>query len=174
MATPKPFLFVSYARQDYETVSRFVSALRALGIEIWMDVDALKPGEMWQQSIQSALTKADGLLIFVSRHSMGSEWVRFETQALIERSEIKVIPVVLEEVADLPPGLRERQWLVLKDASPEAIGLAARTLAEQFKPASPVQERPVTPRLEAVTSWVLDKARGFAPPGNDPSLAAGN
>ncbi len=173
MATPKPFLFVSYAREDYPTVSKFVSTLRALGVETWMDVDALKPGELWEQSIHSALTKADGLLIFVSRYSMGSAWVKFEVQAIFEREDMKVIPVILEEVADLPPALRKRQWLMLTDASKDAIDRAARTLAEQFKPAAPVEERPVTPRLEAVTSWVLDKARGLASPGTEPGAAVG-
>jgi predicted nucleotide-binding protein len=173
MATAKPFLFVSYAREDYATVSRFVSTLRSLGVDTWMDVDALKPGELWEQSIHSALTKADGLLIFVSRNSMGSQWVKFEVQAIFEREEMRVIPVILEEVADLPPALRKRQWLMLTDASAEAIDRAARTLAEQFRSAAPVEERPVTPRLEAVTSWVLDKARGLAAPGVEPSVAAG-
>lgn len=170
MSNRSPHVFVSYARQDYPTVALFVSALRARGLDVWTDVDSLKPGEVWETSIRDALTKADALLVFVSRHSMASEWVKREVEAMIERREIPVVPVILEEVQDLPKALQERQWIMLTNATPAEMEGAADTLARQLlAQAGPPQKRTFDARLQAVTSWVLDKARGLPYAASQPA-----
>jgi hypothetical protein len=73
-----------------------------------------------------------------------------------------VIPVILEELSDLPPALQERQWVVLTDATPEKIDQAASLVAGQLQSATQPTSGLLKPRLEAVTNWVLRKARGFS------------
>ncbi len=164
MANRNPFLFVSYAREDYPAVAEFTAALRVHGVETWMDVESLKPGEVWEKSIRGALEQAAGLLVFVSRNSMASAWVRREIEIMIERAEITVVPVILEEVADLPRALAERQWLMLTERTPERVAEAAALLARHLRAAPAPPTRLSKPRRDAVTKWMLEKARGLARP----------
>src|SRR6266852_3123272 len=173
MAKERPFVFVSYVREDYPIVSKFVTALRSHGIGVWIDVDALKPGEMWKHSIEDALERAKALLIFVSRTSVAAAWVQRELEIMIERSEMLVIPVILEQVEELPSALMERQWLLLTDASHERIEESAATLARQLR-AQPLSSSHLSkPRLDAITDWALHQARGFvSSPSELPSVTA--
>ncbi|MBI3824257.1 MAG: TIR domain-containing protein, partial [Planctomycetes bacterium] len=92
-----------------------VKLLRAMGIDIWMDVDDLRAGESWPKTIHKALEDSIGLIVFVSRAAMRSEWVRQEIIAASAHADRLIIPVMLEDVPDLPPSLAERQWLDFRD-----------------------------------------------------------
>ena len=125
----QPYLFVSYARSDHEVVWAITAGLKSVGVETWVDVEQLKPGQLWQREIQEALEGASGLLVFVSRDSMESSFVREEMQVLTARSgttraqtrEILqqeelpslIIPIILEQVADLPTTIAQHQWIDL-------------------------------------------------------------
>jgi predicted nucleotide-binding protein len=166
-----PLLFVSYAREDYETVSRFASSLRSLGIETWIDVDSLRPGEKWEPAIRNAIGQADGLLFFVSKHSMSSRWVKFEIDAMVEGSEMLVIPVILDDVPDLPSSIQARQWIDLRSASAAEMTRAASVLARSLTSLPPSRPRPSTVHLDALAMWTLAKARGQGIPRSEPAAA---
>lgn len=49
-------VFISYVRDDQKRVDALVAALRAVGIEVWIDKSSIKPGERWQKAIRDAIT----------------------------------------------------------------------------------------------------------------------
>src|SRR3954465_8208581 len=114
------YLFVSYSRRDAEAVWPVVEAIdkelaaRALPVRTWMDVNDLRPGEIWSQSISSALQRSVGLLIFVSANSLRSEWTNREVEvATATESDRLVVPIRLDESTALPSQLARHQWVDL-------------------------------------------------------------
>lgn len=159
MATRRPkHLFVSYARGDLSRVLPFLDSVRAeldargLPVDLWQDNEQLRPGESWQASIQQALADSIGLLVFVSRQSMQSAWVRSELDAVLQLGDRPIYPVILDHVpdSDLPPQVRHFQWLDLSSMDRQAGGLqrAAAVLVDGIQ-ASGFAQPPLTERLAA-------------------------
>jgi hypothetical protein len=109
-----PTVFLSYARTDAEMVDRIAADLKAEGINVWLDRDRLTPGESWVEQIEGAIKRSDFLLFFISRNSLKSKWAMAEYRAtftsLRETGGTRIIPVLLEEVGELPPFLAHIQY----------------------------------------------------------------
>jgi hypothetical protein len=157
MARPdNKHLFVSYARPDVGPVTALVAALRdeyrlrALPVDVWMDSADLQPGEHWERAIQRALLDSFGLLIFISRNSMRSPWVRTELVAAATTDRF-VVPVMLERVTELPEELAQRQWIDLTgEPTPARIRIVADQIAQatdRYLATNPVI--PPVPQAEA-------------------------
>ena len=137
MPAEKPFLFVSYARSDFDRVRPVVDAIRkrlqssALPADLWMDVSHLKPGEQWDIAITDALQGSIGFLFFLSSHSITSDWVRREVEVAARSTDRLIIPVLLDRTLDLPPTLATRQWVDLSNRqTSEDINNAATQIAD--------------------------------------------
>jgi hypothetical protein len=52
-------VFVSYVREDQETVERLAKELSAYGIKVWLDKTELKPGTRWRDAIREAISQGD-------------------------------------------------------------------------------------------------------------------
>lgn len=142
-----PYFFVSYTRTDWERVSRLLAALKAEGVNLWSE-DELRPGLAWTETLTKALSSSAGLIVFISRNSIRSRWVRSEIQAHYRSGYRKLIlPILLERVPEMP---QELQMWDLVDASQahslEEIGriavLCARRLFYSLQHVSP--EPPLT------------------------------
>lgn len=109
----KPLIFLSYARDDQDSVKPIYKRLRNEGYVPWMDQFDILPGENWERSIRIAIQKADFFLIFLSKHSVNRRGViqkeirlALDTWKAMLTSDIYLIPVRLddcpmpEEVAD--------------------------------------------------------------------------
>jgi predicted nucleotide-binding protein len=126
------YLFVSYAREDAKAVIPLVDAvreeyrLRGLDVEIWMDVESLRPGQSWEAEITRALQDSIGFLVFVSPAAMKSTWVSREILAAADRPDRLIVPVILRHVPNLPDALAMRQWLDLSrtQRKPELVKAA--------------------------------------------------
>src|SRR5690349_21584067 len=55
MSTPTGAVFLSYASQDAEAVRLICTALRAAGIEVWLDQSELRGGDAWDRSIREQI-----------------------------------------------------------------------------------------------------------------------
>lgn len=115
----KPNLFLSYVREDSEKVRNLYSVLRSVGLDPWLDVENLFPGQDWDLEISKAISKADFILIFLSNWSTNKRGyfqkeLKFALDILMEKptSDIFVIPVRLEETP-VPEPLRHLQWVDL-------------------------------------------------------------
>jgi predicted nucleotide-binding protein len=130
------YLFVSYSRRDAEVVWPVVEAigeelaLRGLPVRTWMDVNDLRPGEDWAQSITSALQRSVGLLIFVSAHSLHSDWISHEIEvATTTKSDRLILPIRLDDSTLLPLQLAARQAIDLRGPRSVSVRDAAVAVA---------------------------------------------
>lgn len=87
----KPYVFISYSRQDRQFVDRLSSALNRNGIRTWVDTQNIEAGLNWQDEIEKALFKSDALIHVSSKHSAESQWLAAELQAFLRRNG-RVIP----------------------------------------------------------------------------------
>lgn len=130
MAAPRVFL--SYARADGVVVRAFADELRAAGVEVFLDVEFLRAGERWEDTILAHVQAADAFVFFASPASARSDWVTRELAAFIDSSDRPLVPVLLGGVdfADLPAPLAHYQGVVVADPDDDAqVALAARTVA---------------------------------------------
>ena len=102
-------VFVSHSSQDKPAVETLAEALRARGIDPWLDKWEIGPNGDIVGSINQGLHDADAGIIVFSAASAASKWVDAETNYLtwarIEEGK-PLIPVVLGDDAFLPPLLR--------------------------------------------------------------------
>jgi hypothetical protein len=118
-----PLVFFSYSHMDREVVLPFASALRAEGINVWIDQDAINMGQSIPDEISQGLNSADFLAFFISKNSINSRWAQRELNAIISRRirDLRgplVLPILLDDV-DIPALLRDRKYLDLRDRNVE-------------------------------------------------------
>jgi WD40 repeat protein len=114
-----PTLFISYAHADGNDVaSRLAADLEASGFDVWWDRHRLKPSASWTVGIEDGIDHADVVLALLSRASYTSDICRAE-QLRALRKKKRVLPIVLQEDADLPIHLESAQYLHFYGISPE-------------------------------------------------------
>jgi adenylate cyclase len=86
-------VFISYAREDADTARRFADTFQSAGFSVWWD-DALRSGEVFDESIERALREAKAVVVLWSRSSVASRWVRAEA-TLADRNRT-LVPVMIE------------------------------------------------------------------------------
>ncbi|MFE6054247.1 HEAT repeat domain-containing protein [Kitasatospora sp. NPDC056446] len=112
--------FVSYVGENRETVMRLVEALRASGVEVWLDRDSLAPGVRWKAAVRDAIAGGEFFLACFSaayqahhRSYMNEELV-LAVEELRQRPTTRAwfIPVLLDpcEVPDRDIGGGENLW----------------------------------------------------------------
>lgn len=97
-----PKVFVSHASEDKQRfVIPFATALRARGINAWVDRWEMLPGDSLVDKIfEEGLKEAAAVVIVLSKVSVAKPWVREELNtAVVKRIQkgTKIIPVVLED-----------------------------------------------------------------------------
>lgn len=107
----KPYVFVSYSRQDRAFVEKLTYALSAAGVETWTDVSNIAPGQNWQVEIEQGLLGAKVLLYVASRHTSASQWIEQELAAFAKGAG-RIIPLIIDDAGEtaLPFALRQFQW----------------------------------------------------------------
>jgi hypothetical protein len=72
-----PDIFLSYNREDQARAKLFADAFRTQGFEVWQDL-SLKPGEAYDEVMETALRAVKDVAVLRSRTSVVSRWVRAE------------------------------------------------------------------------------------------------
>ena len=88
MTEPSHAIFLSYASQDAEAARHICEALRAAGMEVWLDQSELRGGDAWDESIRDQI-KACALFIPVisaSAHARVEGYFRLEWKLAVDRS----------------------------------------------------------------------------------------
>jgi hypothetical protein len=102
-------VFISHSSQDKPAVQVLAAGLRARGIDAWLDIWEIAPGEDIVDRINQGLQQADAGIIVFSEHSRASRWVESEvsylTYARICEGKV-LIPVTIDSNAWVPPLLR--------------------------------------------------------------------
>jgi hypothetical protein len=104
-------VFVSYSRKDREFVTRLVDVLEDRGWSVWWD-PTIRPGQYYDDVIESALTDAKCVVVVWSKNSVGSKWVRTEAGDASDRGVL--FPIVIDD-ARIPLRFRRIQEADLSD-----------------------------------------------------------
>ena len=110
----RPFVFVSYSRDDARWRDWFVGMLAPVArqerLEVWTDQREVV-GYEWRPQLEDAIRRSRLALLLVSRPFLASDFImRQELPALIERG-VHVVPVLVGECLwDQEPLLESLQW----------------------------------------------------------------
>lgn len=103
-------LFISYANRDDRDralAERLASALRPIGVSVWLAPDSIPAGDEWRDSlIKQVLSESTHFLVLLSSGSITSEWVLAEIALAEERfrqdPDFRVLPLVAGRLGDYP------------------------------------------------------------------------
>lgn len=127
-------VFISYSRSDLHTVRPLAAQLRKIGVQTWVDLEDLRPGERWKNAIDEALASSTAMVYCLSPLTLESAWTSVELKAALNRN-MPIIPVMVQplEIAALPPELQSRQiYDMAKHPAVQAIDMTARDIAKEL------------------------------------------
>jgi TolB-like protein len=115
-------VFLSYASQDSDAARRISDALRAAGIEVWLDQNELRGGDAWDQRIRRQVRECVLFLPVISSQTQSRQegYFRLEWRLAVERMQRMsdgaafLVPVVLDKTpehsANVPEAFKSVQW----------------------------------------------------------------
>lgn len=126
---PTGAIFVSYASEDLEAASKLVDGLRAAGLEVWFDRNALQMGDNWARSIRRGIERCSLFLPVISRQSLSEanrrrffwrEWNEAHYFASgMAPDEVFLVPLVIDDSPfdhdALPDSFKKAQGKSLPD-----------------------------------------------------------
>jgi tetratricopeptide (TPR) repeat protein len=112
---PSHTVFLSYASQDEEAAQKICQALRAGGIEVFLDQSELQSGDAWDQKIRHEIHDCALFIPIISQHTQArlEGYFRHEWNLAIERThhmaEQKpfLVPVVIDGTRDQEAAVHE-------------------------------------------------------------------
>jgi TolB-like protein/Tfp pilus assembly protein PilF len=151
-------VFLSYASQDAEAAQKICEALRAAGIEVFLDQSELRGGDAWDKKIRHEIHDCVLFIPIVSRHTQErlEGYFRHEWKLAIERAhhmaeqKAFLVPVVIDDTGDqeafVPGEFREVQWTRLPagETPPEFVKRIQKLLSGESAPV-PTMSRGAAP-----------------------------
>jgi len=114
-------VFISYAKEDYETAKKIYDFLLGRDYDVWLDKEKLLPGQDWNTEIMQNLKKSDFVILLLSNISVAKRgYVQREFKLALDYCEEKldtdiyVIPCKIDN-CEVPEKLCKYQWAELKD-----------------------------------------------------------
>jgi TolB-like protein/tetratricopeptide (TPR) repeat protein len=149
---PSHAVFLSYASQDAEAAQKICEALRAAGIEVFLDQSELRGGDAWDRKIRHEIHDCALFIPLVSQHTQErlEGYFRREWKLAIDRThdmaEQKpfLVPVVVDGTGDqeafVPDAFRAVQWTRLPGGvtPPAFVQRIKRLLSPELSPLSAV------------------------------------
>jgi TolB-like protein len=149
---PSHAVFLSYASQDAEAAQKICDALRAAGIEVFLDQSELRGGDVWDQKIRREIHDCALFIPVISANTASRhegyfrlEWDLADQRThMIARSRVFVVPVCLDATtqvaADVPESFQRVQWTRLPGGkTPSAfVERIKRLLSPERSPLSAV------------------------------------
>ncbi|MBA3966945.1 MAG: toll/interleukin-1 receptor domain-containing protein, partial [Nitrospirales bacterium] len=92
-------IFLAYSREDRESARTLYRELLAAGHRVWMDVEALLPGQIWHREVEAAVRGSSVFIALLSRHTSGGDGFvakEIELARAHVRQGLRVIPVRLD------------------------------------------------------------------------------
>jgi hypothetical protein len=96
--------FISYAHEDADSARVLHREILALGVQPWLDIIDLVPGQDWQLAVTKALHESSHVIVLISRASVGKRgYVQKEVRDALEilatfpPGAIYIVPVRLDE-----------------------------------------------------------------------------
>ncbi len=145
-------VFLSYASQDAEPAQKICAALRAAGIEVFLDQSELRGGDAWDQKIRREIHDCALFIPVISANTASRpegyfrlEWDLADQRThMIARSRVFVVPVCLDSTtqvaADVPESFQRVQWTRLPggETAPAFVERIKRLLSPELPSMSAV------------------------------------
>ena len=168
-------VFLSYASQDAEAAQKIAEALRAGGIEVFLDQSELRGGDAWDQKIRHEIHDCALFIPIISQHTQErlEGYFRHEWKLAIERTHHMaeqmpfLVPVVIDGTRDqeafVPDTFRAVQWTRLPggETPPAFVERIKGLLSRELSPvaavsgAAPIRERVSKPVLLAIVAVIV-------------------
>jgi len=157
-----PKVYLIHATEDKERfVVNFAKALRAKGIDVWLDQWEMKVGDkLIEKMFDQGIKNASAFLIVLSKNSVTKKWVKEELDtAIVKRIEAgsKILPIIIEE-CEIPEALKTTLWikiLDINDSQKEVDDIIASILGQYDKP--PLGDLPDYTKKDIVLSSEINK-----------------
>lgn len=108
-------VYVSYSSRDREWVQDYlVPRLQEAGLKIWIDWLGLRPGDVWRNSIESALEESRNMLFVLSPSSVSSQVALDETEnflSLASKEQGRLFIPLLFKPTEVPFIIRSFTWI---------------------------------------------------------------
>ena len=138
-----PTVFLSYASQDAEAATRICEALRAVGVDVWLDQSALRGGDAWDAQIKKQIHDCSLFIPVISANTNARtegyfrrEW-NLAARRLLDMAHDSafLVPVVIDETreadARVPEEFVHVHWTRLPGGeTPPAFAQRVRHLLE--------------------------------------------
>lgn len=109
-------IFISYSRKDIVFTRKLYSHLIKDGFKCFLDVESIKPGENWVQSLEWAINESNLIVVVLSPAYCKSQWSLLERTASMATDPTglakRICPVLSKTCEEyLPPFLKAIAWV---------------------------------------------------------------
>lgn len=136
-------VFISYARENEKQALRLYSDLRRAGVDVWLDREALLPGQQWKTTIENAIRNSRYFLALLSSESVNRRgYVQKELMIALDvldefpSADIFLIPARLDACAPGHPRLKDLHWVDLFPDWDSGVAKILRTIGNNSEPTS--------------------------------------
>lgn len=114
-APAESHVYISYNTRDLPFVENLYDRLSQAGLNPWLDRRALVAGDKWRERIAEAVATAYAVVVVLSPNAAASEYVRADIDNA-RKVGLRIIPVLMADVAPDDNPLADTQWLNFRDA----------------------------------------------------------
>jgi TolB-like protein/thioredoxin-like negative regulator of GroEL len=146
-------VFLSYASEDADAAQRVCASLRAAGIEVWFDQNALRGGDAWDVAIRRQIKSCALFVPIISANTRArvEGYFRLEWKLAVDRSHLIaaerafLLPIVIDDTREgdalVPDRFRELQWTRLPagETPPAFVARVAELLAHDERNAAGIE-----------------------------------
>ena len=137
MKTLEDFVFISYARNDSLLAEELAIILKNENIKVRLAKNDVDIGSDIKESINTALEKANSIIILISKYAFNSNWVRKEFEYVIfnEKYKDRILPVVIgnittDEFKNVPWVIKKTSFLQIQEGD---VIETAKIIANSYK-----------------------------------------
>ena len=142
-------LFLSHSGADSEQAKTLAALLRQANVDVWLDLEKLKPGVRWMEELETALHSADDFAVYVGESGV-RDWLDREVRFALDRNAadraFRIFPILGPGTSEdaLPAFLRQHQYqrLDLSRGLPTATALERLVGAIRDEPPEPISVLP--------------------------------
>jgi len=87
--------FISYSTRDKDHASKFFTELQNRQFKCWQDIHEIDVGELFPEKIEQGIKKSRYLLVWLSPHSIQSNWVQRELDLMYSRELDEQTPSII-------------------------------------------------------------------------------
>jgi hypothetical protein len=131
-------VFLSYAREDFETAKRLFNDFRKSSIDVWFDRDSLLPGQNWETEIRQAIRESRFFIALLSSNSVSKRgFVQKELKHALDildefpESSVFIIPIRLDNCVLRSERLRKLHWVDIFNNWEEGLEQILKTIRSQ-------------------------------------------